>query len=359
MMSLLQSPFEPYLRDFLNFLGQEAVYTLARVATNNRIVPTTTEEAIEATLLHTSDLARLFSYKRIRSQSLFAYLHKYGVPTERSASKPELMVAVQELWCQQIQNKAIPNPPLVKRRASDPSSASKDVREVGSHQSGTNHVEGRLSAKRRLHREGPAGRSLSESSSTIHLSDSQGNVVNRTRCDNAADIVSSNTVTKRVRSDKFSKDFCEWYYTMLNRLQPECAHHCGDNFGEKIFFNNSSVDVFLIGQVSEEKHSQGSDNNFTLISGVCKQYRLLFSPNLESGTQAHKSAHGMVKILCCGTLFQSGSFIGIFEQEFGLLICPVDRVWKIMYTKVNLKQTGTEQPVPSLPQCQVFEIEGV
>ncbi|XP_068236768.1 uncharacterized protein C3orf38 homolog [Palaemon carinicauda] len=359
MMSLLCTPFEPYLRDFLNYLGQETVLALARVATNNRIVPTTTDEAIEAILLHTPDLARLFSYKRVRSQSLFQYLHKYGVPTERSASKTELVMAVQGFWCQQVQNKSIPNPPLAKRRASDPSSSSNEVKEVSSHQSEDTYTEGRVSAKRRLHREGPAGRSLSESSSTICLADSPVKVLCRTQCDNVNIVPSSTLITKTVRSDKFSKDFCEWYYTMMNRLQPECAHHSGDNFGEKVFFNNSSVDVFLIGQVSEEKHSQGSANNFSLLSDVCRQFRLLFSPNLESGTQAQKSAHGMVKILSCGTLFQSGSFIGIFEQEFGLLICPVDRVWKIMYTKVNLKQTGTEQPLPSLPQCQVFEIEDV
>ena len=55
-------------------------------------------EAIEVILLHTRDVARLFSYKRIKSQSLYLYLHKNGIATDRSASKTQLMVAVQTFW---------------------------------------------------------------------------------------------------------------------------------------------------------------------------------------------------------------------------------------------------------------------
>ena len=262
---------------------------------------------------------------------------------------------------QQIQKTHNPNPSILKRRASDPSSPSSHSRETRISRDGSSHYDGTVAVKHKLSREGPSSRSFSESSSSCSYVDNRSIInVHVHSSTTTALPFAHNTNTQKLNSVEFTRHFCEWFYSMLNRLQPECASSTGDVFSETIFLTNSSVDVFLIGQASgnDERHAQGPPDSCKLIGDVCRQYRLLFSPNVESGTQAHRSSYGMVKVLCCGTLFQEKSFIGIFEQEFGLVKCPMDRAWKIMYTKVNLKQTSDAQ-VPSLPPCQVFEIEDV
>lgn len=168
--------------------------------------------------------------------------------------------------------------------------------------------------------------------------------------------LTQSTVTV-MKSDEFTRDFCEWYYIMVNRLQPQCAHLLGDTFRKEIFYSNSFTDVYLIGQTSVERHAKGGDNTFVLLRDTFIEFGLLFNPNLENGTQAHMSSHGMVVILCCGSLHHDNSFVGIFEQEFGLVCSPVDRAWKIMYIKINLKQSSIQSELPSLPKCQVFKIE--
>ena len=47
----------------------------------------------------------------------------------------------------------------------------------------------------------------------------------------------------KVMSDEFSKDFCEWFYTVLNKLQPECSHQQGDNLEPDIFYSNSKIEI--------------------------------------------------------------------------------------------------------------------
>lgn len=159
-----------------------------------------------------------------------------------------------------------------------------------------------------------------------------------------------------VRSDKFAHEFCEWYYNMVNRLQSCCCHLPGDTFSEDIFFQNSSADMYLIGKTTVERHVQGQHNIYRLLRDTFNEFGLLFSPNLSGGIQAQKSSHGMVKIFCCGTLNCNDLFVGIFEQEFGLVYSPADRKWKITYIKVNLKQSENRPELPSLPPCQLFDI---
>lgn len=160
-----------------------------------------------------------------------------------------------------------------------------------------------------------------------------------------------------VRSDQFAVEFCEWYFKMVNRLQPQCSHFIGDTFNQEIFFHNSSVDVYLIGSATCERHGQGQATVFQMLRDTFAEFKLLFSPNLSSGIQAHKSSHGIVIIFCCGMLHCGNSCVGIFEQEAGLARSPVDGSWKIMYIKLNLKQSDVQPVLPTLTPCQVFDIE--
>nr|XP_053629828.1 uncharacterized protein C3orf38 homolog isoform X2 [Cherax quadricarinatus] len=315
-MSLLHSIYEAGVRGLLEMLDSEALLALARTSTNNRILPLNSSEAIEIILLHTPDLGRFFSYRRLSAQTLFLYLHKYQVPSMGFANKNQMIMAVKDLWEKQCGRKAVSKPTTLKRRASsDP--------EI----------------------ESPKGTQVEK------------NIANDDT-ESEFDVTPfAQPIVSVIRSDDFTRDFCEWYFNMVNRLQPVCAHHIGDTFREDIFYSNSFADIYFIGHSCGEKHAQGRDNTYALLRETFMAYSLLFSPNLENGTQAFKSDHGLVKICCCGTLHHKNALVGIFEQESGLVCSPVDRAWKIMYIKINLKQSNTLCERPSLPPCQLFEIE--
>ena len=174
----------------------------------------------------------------------------------------------------------------------------------------------------------------------------------------AAEITSkANSRIQRVMSDEFGRDFCEWFYMMVNRLQPECSTQHGDIFRRDIFCGNSKIEMYLVeGIRSESCQAEGDQACYDTIKQMLTKLKLLFSPNIEGGVQIVKSSHGLVKVFCCGTLHCENSLIGIFEQEFGLVLSPVDRAWKIAYFKVNLKKSTFSQ-TPSLPPSEVFAID--
>ncbi|XP_037782657.1 uncharacterized protein C3orf38-like [Penaeus monodon] len=336
---LLKSPYEPLVQELLGGLEPDALRGLALTATNNRIHPTNCKEAIEIILMHTEDLGKFFSYRRIKAQVLFVYLHHHKVPVNAHSSRTQLAVAVQQFWMKRLNGgSTLTNP---KRRSND------KIQEQANpcHPVPPDQLQV-------VSRQNQAPACLEV------VSQENENVKNRQVATlNNEDTLAQIELTKKVKSDDFARVFCEWYYSMINYLQPVCSHQPGDTFRESVFCCNSSVDVYLIGSVREEKHATGQANSYTLLREVFGQTELLFSPNLSSGIQAQKSEHGMIRIFSCGTLHKVNSFVGIYEQEFGLVFCPVDRAWKIMYTKINLKHMSVEPQMPSLPQCEVFSIE--
>ncbi|XP_071524330.1 uncharacterized protein C3orf38 homolog isoform X2 [Panulirus ornatus] len=365
VMILKDSPFADNVRELLRTLDSEALLAMARTSSNNRILPLSSDEAIEIILIHTPDLGRLFSYRRMTAQVLFLYLHKKDVGIVGYASKHQLIMAVQEVWMKQRDKMRVPENSAIKRKASSEPEATCPSGRRGKLSGGRDgaasiHSNNLISSRVKNHTSFAIGITMND---VVQVEGRNGRVnhevsikmkTNLTAPFNEKLPQSTMTVMK---SDEFTRDFCEWYYVMVNRLQPQGAHLLGDTFREEIFYSNSFTDVYLIGQTSVERHARGGENTFVLLRDTFIEFGLLFSPNLENGTQAHKSSQGIVTILCCGTLHHDNSFVGIFEQEFGLVYSPVDRAWKIMYIKINLKQCSVQCAPPSLPKCQVFKIE--
>nr|XP_045592467.1 uncharacterized protein LOC123754272 [Procambarus clarkii]XP_045592468.1 uncharacterized protein LOC123754272 [Procambarus clarkii]XP_045592469.1 uncharacterized protein LOC123754272 [Procambarus clarkii]XP_045592470.1 uncharacterized protein LOC123754272 [Procambarus clarkii] len=370
-MNLINSSHEANVRDLLNTLDHDDLLSLARTSTGNRILPQSSQEAIETILLYTADLGRLFSYRRLTAQALFNYLHKNRESSMGFANKTQMIIAVQNFWAKQCGTQEVTGHPGTKRRAySDPETEGPKGRKdevsrvrikLRSTSGGKTDVDIIASSVRINASHNPISTSVGtgqsverECTTGIRADKCCTNEGNQSVC-----VVApfAQPVVNVMRSDEFTRDFCEWYFRMVNRLQPECIHLPGDTFREDIFYNNSYTDIYFIGQSSGERHAQGGGNTFGLLRDTFVEFKILFSPNLENGTQAYKSDYGMVKICCCGTLHHKDSFVGIFEQETGLVCSPNDHAWKIMYIKINLKQCSILGSPPSLPPCQVFEIE--
>lgn len=324
-MSLYNSALKTAAEELLQEFNDEELKSLAKTATNNRITPETKKEAIDAILLHTPDVKRLLSYKRITSQKLFQYLHKKKIAIKGDANRSQLIKTIETQW------------EVCKNQENDYNNKRKN---------NSNIIE-KANMKSNLDLD-------VDLTSNKHIKQSATNIE---EIQSVRNIEASQSIVNipAQRSDEFSCEFCRWFYTMINRLQPECINQIGDNFREQIFSSNSTVSLYFLSEPYKELHGNGRVEAFNLFKNAVCEYRLLFSPNLESGTGAEKSPHGMVKVFCCGTLHQGSAFIGIFEQEFGLVYSPADQAWLIMNTKVNFKHSLIQE-MPTLPPYKIFEI---
>lgn len=148
-------------------------------------------------------------------------------------------------------------------------------------------------------------------------------------------------------SDVFSHEFCNWFYSMLNRFQLQCSAQSGDTLRSDIFCDNCKVEMYLLkGGMQEVIRAEGGGSCEKTIRELLTKLSVMFVPNTTNGTQAKRSGVGVIQLFCYGT---------IFEQEFGLILSPVDNTWKIEYTKVNLKMDNVVN-MPSLPPTESFII---
>ncbi|KAK4299737.1 hypothetical protein Pmani_028006 [Petrolisthes manimaculis] len=341
-MSLAKSPQAAGIRQLLQKMEKEDVVALARTASNNRVVAENAKEAVDIILTFTPDLGRFFSYRRITSQALFEYLFRENVVVDCQSSKMQLIAAVQDFWEKNAQKETFTNHEERKCTGSSTSVQSNIAVAVCNNITiniGENH---RTTGKENI------------GSSNEEVQEGKNNINSLFYSRNSSQTQPEKSSVRIVRSDDFSSEFCKWYYTMVNRLQPAFANHAGDTLQEEVFLSNSSAEVYLYGPSTIQKSAVGQRDIYTLLKDVFTEHKIIFNPNMGSGIQSYAVKHGLIKVMVCGTLHQENSFVGIFEQEFGLVMSPVDRAWKIMYTKLNLKQTS--QPTPSLPKSQVFEI---
>ncbi|XP_076062125.1 uncharacterized protein C3orf38 homolog isoform X2 [Oratosquilla oratoria] len=159
-----------------------------------------------------------------------------------------------------------------------------------------------------------------------------------------------------VFSDIFASQFSSWFYGMLNNMANECED-TEEILSPSVFCSNCSLRIFFIMENgSSDIHSQGADQCYSVLKEIQREKRLSFSPDMLGGTLALKSEHGMIKVLCQGTLHMEHSFVGIFEEEFGLVFDPGHRKWKISFCNVNLKHT-TSSSMQALPKQEIFEIQ--
>ncbi|XP_069158036.1 uncharacterized protein C3orf38 homolog [Procambarus clarkii] len=99
VMNLINSPYEANVRDLLKTLSPEDIRCLAQTSTGNRLPPKSSHDAINIILIYTSDLKRLFSYRRLTAQNLFNYLYKNQVPSMPFAKKMELSDEFIQKFC--------------------------------------------------------------------------------------------------------------------------------------------------------------------------------------------------------------------------------------------------------------------
>ncbi|XP_021257031.1 uncharacterized protein C3orf38 homolog [Numida meleagris] len=134
-------------------------------------------------------------------------------------------------------------------------------------------------------------------------------------------------------------EFCQWFFKLLNSQHP-LGVKSEETWGPQHFWENAKM-KFCYNAVEKnvEEYDGAEMVSLRLLSLVKEEY-LLFNPNLTAdGLKCALSRHGLVLVAVAGTVHRGNSCLGIFEQIFGLIRCPVrGNTWKVKI--VNLKIVG-------------------
>ncbi|KFV93573.1 Uncharacterized protein C3orf38, partial [Eurypyga helias] len=150
------------------------------------------------------------------------------------------------------------------------------------------------------------------------------------------------------------EEFCQWFFDLLNSQHP-LGVTAEERWGPQHFWEDAKMKFcYNTLEKNMEEYVGAEMVSLRLLSLVKEEY-LLFNPNLRAnGLKCAMSPHGLVLVAVAGTVLRGNTCLGIFEQVFGLISCPVrENTWKIKV--VNLKilgenalEPGTQIEKPSL-----------
>ncbi|XP_063299318.1 uncharacterized protein C3orf38-like [Pelobates fuscus] len=157
------------------------------------------------------------------------------------------------------------------------------------------------------------------------------------------------------------EQFCKWFYQLLNSQNPVLGHEKGD-WGPQHFWENAVLKFSYSTTEENMEEYNGAQMTSLRLLALTREEKLVFNPNVDSkGLKCVTSPHGLVVVAVAGTIHRNNSWLGIFEQIFGLIRCPIGENWKIRF--VNLKVFGQNTtgsvdspPMPSI-QYKTNELE--
>uniref|UniRef100_A0A669PBY3 Chromosome 3 open reading frame 38 n=1 Tax=Phasianus colchicus TaxID=9054 RepID=A0A669PBY3_PHACC len=142
-------------------------------------------------------------------------------------------------------------------------------------------------------------------------------------------------------------EFCQWFFELLNSQHP-LGVKSEETWGPQHFWENAKM-KFCYNTVEKnvEEYDGAEMVSLRLLSLVKEEY-LLFNPNLTAdGLKCAMSRHGLVLVAVAGTVHRGNVCLGIFEQIFGLIRCPIrGNTWKIKI--VDLKIVGQNALEPGM-----------
>lgn len=163
-----------------------------------------------------------------------------------------------------------------------------------------------------------------------------------------------------------SRNFSSWFYKNLN----ESSIQLND------FWTDCTCTIRMIDSSGEIKEDATITSRLVLnlLYTIKNQFNFFFNPNISHegklcqhiiklyvltflilGVQGRLEIHGMVLILCCGTVHTQESAVGFFESVFGLMRDPFsDNNWKIKNIKMQMKSTSA-QKIPQLDNCESLQ----
>lgn len=145
-----------------------------------------------------------------------------------------------------------------------------------------------------------------------------------------------------------SRNFSAWFYKNLNENTIQIHD----------FWNDCTCSIKMVDNCGEIKEDATITSRLVLnlLYTIKQQFNFYFNPNVcHEGVQGRIELHGLVLILCCGTLHTHENAVGFFESVFGLMRDPFsDNNWKIKNIKLQLKSTNANRQ-PSLSSSETLQ----
>lgn len=146
-----------------------------------------------------------------------------------------------------------------------------------------------------------------------------------------------------------SRNFCSWFFKNLNE----------NNIQINDFWNDCTCSVKMIDNSGDTKEDATITSRLVLnlLYSIKTQFNFYFNPNIyHEGTQGRIQVHGLVLILCCGTIHTHETAVGCFESVFGLMRDPFsDNNWKIKNITMQLKSSSAQVRSPALHSCETLQ----
>uniref|UniRef100_A0A8D0GA85 Chromosome 3 open reading frame 38 n=1 Tax=Sphenodon punctatus TaxID=8508 RepID=A0A8D0GA85_SPHPU len=159
---------------------------------------------------------------------------------------------------------------------------------------------------------------------------------------------------RRAECHNLGKEFCQWFFEILNSQNPLLGP-AQEEWGPQHFWEDVKLRFcYNTSEQNTEEYCGAELVSLRLLSLVKEEY-LFLNPNLDaSGLKCAISCHGLVVVAVAGTVHRGTSCLGIFEQVFGLIRCPIrQNTWKIRFMNLkivgqNALEPGTEAEKPSI-----------
>ncbi|KAM4045691.1 uncharacterized protein ACNLHF_009544 isoform 1-T1 [Anomaloglossus baeobatrachus] len=140
-----------------------------------------------------------------------------------------------------------------------------------------------------------------------------------------------------VDCEKFTCDFCKWFYTLLNSQHETSRLRKGD-WGPQHFMENAELQLMYM---SAQRQYNGGRSASTRLLALVQEDKLSFQPNLTSkGIKCERSPKGMVMMMVSGSVFMNNSFLGTFDQIFQVVWNSTNNKWKIQFIDLNIQKSS-------------------
>lgn len=141
-----------------------------------------------------------------------------------------------------------------------------------------------------------------------------------------------------------AEQFTRWFFQMLNSYHPFAQEAPAESYGPHHFFKDCQMKMISAApDLRRDIHSGDIDVSQRLLAFV-KEEQLKFNPNMDpGGVKGMAEPHGLKVVMVCGTVHLNGRFVGIFEQQFGLVRDPDSQNnLKIKFVNLKLKREQAE-----------------
>ena len=166
-----------------------------------------------------------------------------------------------------------------------------------------------------------------------------------------------NGASSQVKSEQNNVDqllaeqFTKWFFQMLNSYHPHTQEAPSESYGAHHFYKDCQLKIIsATPELRRDIHNGDLDVSQRLLAFV-KEEQIKFNPNMDpGGVKGMSNPHGLKVVAVCGTVHLNGRFVGIFEQQFGLVRDPdSENNLKIKFINLKLKRENTEI-IPTLQE---------